>query len=64
VRTSADPETEQEWVEHWRYDELVRAGYDVEAAEAIAVCADVDLHQAVEMIHEGCGQKLALEILL
>ena len=64
MRTSADAETEQEWVEHWRYDELVRAGYDVEAAEAIAVCADVDLHGAVALIRGGCGQKLALKILL
>lgn len=64
MRTTADPETEQEGVEHWRYDELVRAGYDVEAAEAIAVCADVDLHDAVALIREGCSQAVALKILL
>jgi hypothetical protein len=57
-------ETDAERVERWRRRVLREAGYDRESAQVLAICADVDLHQAVMLLRSGCCQKLALEILL
>jgi hypothetical protein len=51
-------------VYEWRRHVLEDAGYDHAAANLLASQSDVDLHQAVELLEEGCGQELALEILL
>jgi hypothetical protein len=56
--------TELEQVEHWRAQELTRAGYSTEAAEKIAARHDVDLHYAVRLLERGCSPELALQILL
>ena len=56
--------SEQELVERWRAEALERAGYPAEAAIAIAARADVDLHQATELLQKGCTPELALQILL
>jgi hypothetical protein len=48
----------------WRIEQLVLAGYPTWAAQEIA-SADVDLHQAVDLLkHQGCSLSLALRILL
>ena len=51
-------------VESWRLEELVRAGYSREGAEELAGRLDVDLHHAVDLLRGGCGEELALRILL
>jgi hypothetical protein len=51
-------------VERWRIDELERAGYDPRAAMTLAARHDVDLHRAVDLLHNGCSPELALKILL
>ena len=51
-------------VERWRIDELERAGYDPRAAMTLAARHDVDLHRAVDLLHNGCSAELALKILL
>jgi hypothetical protein len=56
-------ETEQERVERWRTEELLRAGFDPSAAAELAARPDVDLHRATELLHRGCAPELALEIL-
>jgi len=56
--------TEQELVERWRAEELERAGYPPEAAAALALRGDVDLHRAAELLQHGCSQELALKILI
>lgn len=61
---SDEPETERERDEHWRYDQLVRAGYDPDAAEVLALSRYVNLHVAVDLIRNGCDQLTAIEILL
>lgn len=48
----------------WRAEELVRAGYDDDAATRLALCKRVDLHEAIELLKTGCSQELALQILL
>ncbi|MBD0347537.1 MAG: hypothetical protein ICV59_00170 [Thermoleophilia bacterium] len=57
-------ETETERIEHWRYEALVRAGYEPTAARRLAARQDVDLHIAVGMLEKGCSEDLALAILL
>ena len=57
-------ETELDRITSWRAEELERAGYDRRAAQRIAARHDVDLHQAVELLQQGCPPELALNILL
>jgi hypothetical protein len=57
-------ETESERVERWRAEELMRAGYDPDAAAQIAACLDVDLRSATALLERGCPADLAVQILL
>ena len=57
-------ETESERIERWRYEALLRAGYEPSAARRIAELHDVDLHHAVELLERGCSPELAAAILL
>ena len=57
-------ETELERVERWRMEELLRAGYDPDAAAKLAARHDVDIHRAASMLAQGCPPDLALRILL
>jgi hypothetical protein len=57
-------ETEQERVEHWRAEELVRAGFDPSDAIALAARHDIDLHLAVELVEQGCPYETAINILI
>jgi hypothetical protein len=55
---------EADEVLRWRFDELVRVGYDTSDARVLAAHAEVDLHQAVELLRRGCPKATALLILL
>jgi len=57
-------ETEAQRIESWRMEALERAGYDRRAAAILACRKDVDLHQAIGLIANGCTPELALRILL
>jgi hypothetical protein len=57
-------DTELERVEHWRAEELVRAGFDPSDAIALAARHDIDLHLAVELIERGCPYETAINILI
>ena len=57
-------ESELERVERWRSEELIRAGYDPDAASQLAARHDVDIHRAATMLSQGCPPDLALRILL
>jgi len=57
-------ETESERVERWRAEELERAGYDLSAAAVLAASSAVDLHLAIDLLHRGCPQDVAMQILL
>jgi hypothetical protein len=56
--------TEMERVEHWRAEELVRAGFDPSDAIALAARHDIDLHLAVELVQQGCPYETAIDILI
>jgi hypothetical protein len=57
-------ESEIERVERWRIEELMRAGYDPLAAAQIAPRSNIDLHQAIGLLAQGCPVDLAIRILL
>ena len=58
------PQTEDERVAGWRYEQLLRAGYDETAALVLADLVHVDLHLAVDLVRRGCASDTALRILL
>ena len=57
-------ETEDERVARWRLEQLVRAGYEETAALVLADLVHVDLHFAVDLVHQGCPPDTALRILV
>ena len=57
-------ETEEERIRSWRRGELLRAGYARSAASRLARRHDIDLHQAIKLLRQGCLPELALRILL
>ena len=57
-------ETEAEAILRWRFEELLRAGYDPGAAIVVASHVDVDLHDAATLVGRGCPPETALRILL
>jgi hypothetical protein len=57
-------ETEAEAILRWRFDELLRAGYDVGSALLLSSHVEVDLHVASGLVRRGCPSETALRILL
>lgn len=57
-------ETEVEAILRWRFDVLVRSGYDIASALMLAAHVEIDLHEASELARRGCPSATALEILL
>ena len=51
-------------VRRWRFDELLRAGYDIADAADVALRTDVDLHRAVSLVQQGCPSATATRIVL
>jgi hypothetical protein len=58
----ADVESDE--VLRWRFDLLVRAGYEAGDAMVIASHLEVDLHAAEELVLAGCPPATATQILL
>ncbi len=57
-------ETAAEAILRWRFDELVRSGYDVASALVLASHVEIDLHDASNLVRRGCPCETALKILL
>jgi hypothetical protein len=51
-------------VRRWRFDELLRAGYDIADAADVALRTDIDLHWAVRLVQRGCPSAIAARIVL
>jgi hypothetical protein len=58
----ADIEAEE--VLRWRFELLVRAGYEAGDAMVIASHIEVDLHFAEDLVRAGCPPATAMQILL
>lgn len=56
------PELEE--VLRWRFEVLVRAGYDAGNALILASHAEVDLHAAADLLLRGCPPQTAVRIVL
>jgi hypothetical protein len=57
-------ESETDVVRRWRFDELLRAGYDIADAAELALRTEVDLHWAVSLVQRGCPSATATRIAL
>jgi hypothetical protein len=57
-----DVVTDTDAVLDWRLDVLLRVGYPLTAAEWLAK-SDADLHEAVELLQQGCPPYTAVRIL-
>ena len=57
-------ETEAEMILRWRFEELVRAGYDIGSALVLASHVEIDLHDASSLTRRGCPPETALRILI
>jgi hypothetical protein len=56
--------TEQQRIEKWREQALVRAGFDTDVAWLLSTRQEVDLHDAIDLLRAGCDQTVAMLILL
>jgi hypothetical protein len=57
-------EHEAETVLRWRFEGLVRSGYDAGEAMILASHVEVDLHRATDLVERGCPTATAMRILL
>jgi hypothetical protein len=57
-------ESEVEAILRWRFEELVRSGYDIGSALVLASHVEVDLHEATTLSRRGCPADTALRILI
>lgn len=57
-------ESEAVEVLRWRFDVLLRAGFDFEQAAVVAAHVDTDLHDAVALVERGCPVETAIRILV
>jgi hypothetical protein len=55
---------EIEAVLRWRFEELMRAGFDAGSALVLAGHAEVDLHAVRHLLERGCPPDTALQIVL
>ncbi len=56
--------SEVDAVRRWRFDQLVRAGYEDGDAIELAFHLDVDLHLATNLVRRGCPSSTAVRIAL
>jgi hypothetical protein len=50
-------------VVNWRRTELIQCGFPRQLAARVARDERYDLHQLIELVHEGCSPALAVRIL-
>ena len=51
-------------VRRWRFEQLERAGYPTGDALVLSGRSEVDLHQAIRLLGDGCPVSAALRILI
>ena len=54
----------EEEIVSWRFEQLLRVGYERRQARVLSRRLEVDLHHAVDLVRRGCSYELALLILL
>jgi len=48
----------------WRFDVLLRVGFEIEQAAVLAANVEIDLHRAEALMRRGCPTETAMRILL
>jgi len=56
--------SEDDVVRRWRFDQLVRAGYEDDDAIELAFYLDIDLHLLTSLVRRGGPSKTAVRIVL
>lgn len=56
--------TEADRIQHWRFERLLEAGYEPQAAALLADRVEIDLHLAVALARKGCPSATAVRILV
>ena len=64
ARFDALEASEVDAIRRWRFEELIRAGYEDEDAIELAFHLDVDLHLATKLVRQGCPSSTAVRIAL
>ncbi|HEY4976339.1 MAG TPA: hypothetical protein VII05_03160 [Gaiellaceae bacterium] len=64
VNTNVITESELDRIVRWRSGELERAGYSTDDAAALAARLEVNLHEAIDLVKDGCPPDIAVRILL
>jgi hypothetical protein len=59
-----DNEAEVDQIRRWRFDQLVRAGYEDDDAIELAFHLDIDLHTLTSLVRRGCPSATAVRIVL
>ena len=49
-------------IRRWRFEELLRAGYDIADAADVAMRTDINLHWAMRLVQRGCPSATAARI--
>jgi hypothetical protein len=62
MTSAVTPKSERNGVIAWRRTQLVRSGFQEEAAASVAEDDRYDLHRLVELVERGCPPELALRI--
>jgi hypothetical protein len=63
MQTLEPEHDERTKVQSWRLHVLIEAGYPIELAERVAD-SEADLHEAVDLVEQGCTPEIAAQILL
>lgn len=63
MQTLEPQQDERAKVQGWRLHVLLEAGYPIELAEQVAG-SEADLHDAVQLVENGCTPEVATQILL
>ncbi len=64
AQIEADGTTEVDEVVQWRFEVLLRSGYELEDAHLLSRTREVDLHLATRLIGRGCPSGTAARIVL
>ncbi len=48
----------------WRFDVLLRVGFEIEQAAVLAANVEIDLHTAEDLLRRGCPSGTAMRILI
>lgn len=64
LETENDVSSDADPVHRWRYEQLVRLGFDDSEATLLASCSHVDLGQVRDLLSRGCDRATLMRIVI